>query len=200
MSAPYASQRPDQHNERVTGWPRAPLAAAVRNDESLGKKRSLGRRTMRAVARFLIAILVGVGATLAWQSYGNEAKEMVKAWAPPSLAWLLPTSTESPRAAQGSIAGVITSAELMQQLQSVALELANVQQRVEQLATTTGQLVAKQERMAQDIATLPAIEQDIRERLSAQPKPRTVAPRKTRQSIQPTTLSPQPSTSGPPLR
>lgn len=38
---------------------------------------SLGKRMFRTSARFLIAVLIGVGATLAWQSYRGEAREMV---------------------------------------------------------------------------------------------------------------------------
>ena len=203
-----AWQRPAQHYEHdvVTDWPRGPRpSAAVRNDASKGKKRSVGRRTTRAAVRFSIAILIGVGATLAWQSYGDEAKEMVTAWAP-SLAWLLPTSTKSPRNAQVSTVAVVTSAELVQQLKPVALDLAIVRQGVDQLATTIKQLTAQQEKMAQDIALLQAIEHDTREKLSTLPQPRPVAQRKTPQStgqsstIQPSSVSPEPSTSGPPLR
>jgi hypothetical protein len=136
---------------------------------------------MRAAVRFFIAILIGVGATLAWQSYGDEAKEMAGAWAP-SLAWLLPASTKSPRDAQGSTAATLTSAELAQQLKPVALDLSNVRQSIDQLAIRIERLAAKQEKMAQDIAILPAIEQDVREKLLPPPQPRTVAPRKTPQS------------------
>jgi hypothetical protein len=53
---------------------------------------SIGRRMFRALARFGIAVLIGIGATLAWQSHGEEAKELVRTWAP-SLGWLLSVST-----------------------------------------------------------------------------------------------------------
>src|SRR5215470_18269217 len=113
MSA-HSWQRPTQNYEGdvVTEWPHRPRpSAAVKNGESSPKKRSVGRRPMRAVVRFFIAILIGVGATLAWQSYGDEAKEMVRTWAP-TLAWLLPSST--PRNAQVSTAAFVTSAEVAQ--------------------------------------------------------------------------------------
>ena len=41
---------------------------------------SIGRRISRNSAHFFIAALIGVGATFAWQSHGNEAKEMVRTW------------------------------------------------------------------------------------------------------------------------
>src|SRR5215469_1283462 len=49
---------------------------------------SPGRRTSRSLARFLAAACVGVAATLAWQSYGGAAKQMIASSAP-QLSWLL---------------------------------------------------------------------------------------------------------------
>jgi hypothetical protein len=53
---------------------------------------SIGRRIFRTLTRFSIAVLIGVGATLGWQSYGDAAKEMLVARAP-TLAWMLSVST-----------------------------------------------------------------------------------------------------------
>ncbi|MGB8578958.1 MAG: hypothetical protein WCD56_20715, partial [Pseudolabrys sp.] len=54
--------------------------------ESASGKPSIGRRAFRSVAHFfitaLIAVLIGVAASSAWQSYGDDAKEMVRTWAP----------------------------------------------------------------------------------------------------------------------
>ena len=76
----------DLHNQRFqrAGDQSArsrPLTATVRP--------SIGRRIFRTLTRFIVAVLIGVGLTLAWQSYGEQAKEMVRIWVP-SLAWLLP--------------------------------------------------------------------------------------------------------------
>jgi hypothetical protein len=49
--------------------------------ENKMKKRGSGR-----FARYLVAILIGVAATLAWQSYGESAKQIVAAKAP-ELGW-----------------------------------------------------------------------------------------------------------------
>src|SRR6266566_9669826 len=38
---------------------------------------SLRKRASRALSRFLITICIGVAATLAWQSYGDAAREMM---------------------------------------------------------------------------------------------------------------------------
>jgi hypothetical protein len=55
------------------------------------------------MARFLLAVLIGIGLTLAWQSYGEGAKQIVGPWVSetitskaPSLAWLLPQGTKPP--------------------------------------------------------------------------------------------------------
>jgi len=122
---------------------------------------------MRSLARFFLALFIGVGGTLAWQSYGDEAKEMVRTWAP-SLGWLLPASTlEVP-------APAVTSIELKQQLKPVALDLAIVRRSIEQLAFNQDQLARKQEQVTQAIAALQAAQQDMGQKISTPPPPKTV--------------------------
>jgi hypothetical protein len=116
---------------------------------------SIGRRIFRTLTRFSIAVLIGVGATLGWQSYSNEAKEMLVAQAP-TLAWMLSVSTtKSPVTAA-------TSTDPMQQLAPLVSNLDVVRRSVEQLA-------AKQEQMAQNVAALQAVEEDIRQKMSYTP-------------------------------
>ena len=80
----------------------AGVAPGAKNNKFTSERQSIGRRIVRTLARFFIAVLIGVGVTLAWQSHGDEAKEMVRTWAP-SLAWLLPVSaTKSPPDDQGA--------------------------------------------------------------------------------------------------
>jgi len=118
---------------------------------------SIGRRIFRTLTRFSIVVLIGVGATLGWQSYGDVAKEMLVARAP-TLAWVLSVSTtKSPVVAA-------TSTDTMPQLAPLASNLDVVRRSVEQLA-------AKQEQMAQNIAALQAVEEDIRQKLSSTPPP-----------------------------
>lgn len=106
------------------------------------------------MTRFLIAVLIGIGATLVWQSsYGDATREMVVAQAP-ALAWLVSASAmKSPNAGA-------TSPDQGQQLAPLASNLDVVRRSVEALA-------ARQEQMAQSIATLQAGEQDIRQRMSS---------------------------------
>lgn len=191
MPTSYSSQSSPQYHERdvVTEWPRGPRPSGVKNDQFTGKRRSTGKRVVRTLARFFIAVLIGVGGTLAWQSHGDEAKELVRTWAP-SMAWLLPVSPLDGHAS----AAAVTSSELVQQLKPMALDLAIVRHGIDQLATTVKQLAVRQEQMSQDIATLQATEQDIKQKISTPPQARAVTTRKTPQStVQSSSVPPEPS-------
>ena len=119
---------------------------------------SIGDRTFRAVARFLFAALIGVGVTLTWQSYGGEAKDIIRASAP-ALGWLLSDSTPA----------AVTLSDLAQQLKPMSLDIAIVRRGLEQLAANQYQLAAKQELMAQNVATLQVAKQDISQEISSLP-------------------------------
>ena len=170
MPTSYSSQSSPQYFERdvVTERSHGPHPLGVKNDQFTGKKRSIGRRIFGTLTRLTIAVLIGVGATWAWQYHGDEAKEMVRTWAP-SLAWLLPTSTST----EGQESTAATSAELVQQIKPLTVDLAIVRHSLEQLATKIEQLGIKQEQMAQNIATLRA--NFLFDRLLSS---RAVAPRK----------------------
>ena len=88
---------------------------------------SIGGRISRSLAYFSIAVLIGAGATFAWQSYRDDAEEMVRAWIP-SLSWLLSVSTTKrpsdvatkradPTTTQDNSAA-LTQEELAQQLEN----------------------------------------------------------------------------------
>jgi hypothetical protein len=127
---------------------------------------SIGRRAFRFVTKFSIAVLIGVGATLGWQSYGEVAGAMLAARIP-TLAWLLSApTTKSPTAAA-------TSTDPMQQLAPLASNLDVLRRSVDQLA-------AKQDQVTQSIAVLQAVEEDIRQKISftltsSAPAPQVIA-------------------------
>lgn len=163
---------------------------------------SAGRRIRRTLARYCIAVLAGVGATLVWQSHGDEAKGMAITWVP-SLGWLLspsmttslsdvddtrqpgsghavqataPDGAHSP--ATNATQGLTAAAPAMaQQLGPVMLELTDMRRSVEMLA-------AKQEQLAQNMAALQAVAQDTRQKASSASPSRTVPipPRKPPQA------------------
>ena len=195
-----SAQRPSHFaRDVVPEWPPAPRPSVVKNNPLTSERRSIGRRIFRTLVRFSIAVLIGVGATLAWQSHGDEAREMVRTRAP-SLARLLPVSTtQSPADDQGATAA--TSAELVQQLKPLTLDLAVVRHSLEQLTTKIEQLGVKQEQMVQNIATLQAVEQDITQKVSSPLQSRAASPRKPPQpTAQSSSVPPQTPPSGPPLR
>src|SRR5712664_65389 len=134
---------------------RSPRPSGLNDDQVASDRPSIGRRIFRTLTRFIIAVLIGIGATLAWQSHGDAARERVVARAP-SLGWLLSVSTTK------SPAVAATAPDPVQQLEPLASNLDVVRRSVEQLA-------AKQEQMAQNIATLQALEEDIRQKVSSPP-------------------------------
>jgi small-conductance mechanosensitive channel len=109
--------------------------------------------------RFLFTICIGVAATLAWQTYGDQAREII-ASSNPQLAWLAPRTTVG----QAPLATAARSNDL--QLQELSLVLAALRQRVDQLAF-------QQEQMTRDIsAKVQAAQRDILDKIAAtQPKP-----------------------------
>jgi hypothetical protein len=145
------------------------------NDRPASDRPSIGRRIVRAIVRFFIAVLIGVGATLAWQSYGDQARKSVRTWAP-SLVWLLPVSTpKSPPDGRVSVqdtalpqsapvtqtpAQAVPSSESVHQLEPITREFAAVRGSLERLAVKQEQLarvvesVQQLEPMTRDLAAV----------------------------------------------
>src|SRR6266446_3038695 len=191
---------PDARSDLRSG--RRPLKAPIDPPYRFGEgqlasdRPSIGRRMLRSLTGFSIAALIGVGATLGWQFYGDAAKEMVIARAPP-LARLLSISTTKPPVV------ATTSPDPMQQLAPLASNLDVVRRSVEQLA-------AKQEQMAQNIAALQAVEEDIRQKVSftppapAQqaasiPQPKPPQPKAQSSAVQSSSVPRPPPPAGPQL-
>ncbi len=89
----------DPTDERIQSdrvhWLSAGATRRSAFDNNASGKPSAVRRLLRGFARFFFAVLIGITATLGWQSYGDEAKEIVRAW-DPSLDWLVPSSVAKP--------------------------------------------------------------------------------------------------------
>lgn len=120
-----------------------------------GIRPSLGKRASRGLLRFLLVFSIGVGATLAWQWYGDAARAMIAiSW--PQLASLAPetesvgqgTSEQTAAAAQATAAPELQQlkqdlAQLRQQLQQlkeIPAALASLQQSVDRLAGSQHQI------------------------------------------------------------
>jgi len=156
--------------------------ADLKNDRFPKRRQSLGMRVPLAVARFLITFCVGVAATLAWQSYGDAAREMI-ANSSPQLGWLAPQAASVAQSAPDAIAPAASGAPAgdPQQLNSVSFDLDAVRQSVdrivagqEQITRTVDQLAAGQEQMAREINKLQAIEQYMLYK-NSDPPPRPAA-------------------------
>jgi hypothetical protein len=158
-------------------------------NDHLASRPSIVRRMLRSLARFSIAVLIGVGATLAWQSYGDKTREMLSIQFP-SLSWLsVPTTTLSPdgqgSAQNGAVpqsapipqtvvpAAAAPTTPMSTELEPMARDLGAMRRSLEQLA-------AKQEQMAQNIAMLQVVEQEIKKKMSSRPLAQTISdqPRK----------------------
>jgi hypothetical protein len=136
---------------------------------------------LRALTRFTIAVCIGVAGTLAWQSYGETATQLVATWAAQHgwlPAWASYAGAAKPDPQPDSKIAAerpsppptpATPSADLQALQAMTLSLAATRERVEQLAMT-------QEEMASDIAKLQATEQDLRRQLSAAPSGSASAP------------------------
>src|SRR5260370_7072758 len=98
--------------------------ADLKNDRSPKRRQSLAARVPLAIARFLITFGVGVATTLAWQSYGDAAREMI-ANSAPQLGWLAPQAAPVERSVPDAIEPAATRAAAAdpQQLNPVSLDL-----------------------------------------------------------------------------
>jgi hypothetical protein len=149
----------------------APRLPDLKGGRFKSKRPSFGKRASRALVRFLITFGVGIAATLAWQSYGDAAREMV-ASSSEQLAWLAPQVAPGAQAAPRMIAPATPAASPdLEQFKAMSLGLAVVRQSVDQLAA---QVAAGQEQMTRDITKLQAAEQDILHKIS-EPPPRPAA-------------------------
>ncbi len=172
-------------------------AADLKDDQFQSERPRLGRRPLAAIIMFCI----GVAATSAWQSYGDTARKTI-ASSFRKLGWLAPQPTpvaQNTPDAYSPIAAVAPSPD-QQQLNAISLDLDEVRQSVdriatsiaaaqeqltrsvdriaasqEQMARTVDQLTAGQEQLTREITKVQAIEQYILYKNSEPPAPKPVA-------------------------
>jgi hypothetical protein len=148
-------------------------AANVKNAKPPRKPPSFGKRFSRAFVRFLVTFCIGVAATVAWQSYGDAARQVI-ATSSEQLAWVAPQPAAVEQPAPQAIAPAAPAASPdLEQLKAVSLGLAAIRQSVDQLAT---QVAAGQEQVTRDISKLQAAEDDILHKISEPPPRPAVAP------------------------
>jgi len=165
-------------------------------------RKSFGRRLLRGVIGMILTACVA-GAAMLWQSHGDVVRQIVTKSVAPVIVALL-SRQESPAVEQPSpspvvqtsaVAGAATSAaqnsagnpgasvaspspEAAQLLQSLARELTNLRQDMEQMKAAIAELKASDDQMAREIvkasdkATDKALEQALRPKVSmASPPP-----------------------------
>jgi hypothetical protein len=174
------------------------------------------RRGSRGFARYLVAICIGVAAALAWQSYGEAAKQMIATSAPElgwsseakqmiaswvqQLGWTKPPAGSEKQAAPVAQTAVAPNAPAApafdpEKIQQMAWDLATLRQTVEQLA-------AGQTQVSREIAKLEAADVEILAKIPAPPPPRPstasarkpmpVPPSSRAPVATPTSLAPRP--------
>jgi hypothetical protein len=160
------------------------------------------RRRLRALARFLTAILIGVAATLAWQAYGEGAKGVIATrapelgWSPqskqaiasfvhdlgltaagadtaPSQANVAQAPQAAPVADTPTASAPSAPAVDPEQVQEIARSVAAMRQSLEQMASG-------QDQMARDVARLQNADAEILAKMSppAARQPAVAAARK----------------------
>jgi hypothetical protein len=141
-----------------------PLRAA--NDQFPSERPSLGKRGSRALARFVITFCVGVAATLAWQSYGDAARQMIASLSP-QLSGLASQGAPFAQTPPDKIAPAVlaTPSSDQQQLNAIAL-----------MRQSIDQLTAGQQQITREITKLRAAEQEILDKISVPPPRPAAAP------------------------
>jgi hypothetical protein len=158
---------------------------------------SRARPAWRGFGRYVLAICIGVAATLAWQSYGQATKQIIATrapelgWSPEAkqriarlvgqLGWTKPAdpenvaarpdvleTTQAANAAQTAPVGPTLDP---QQAHQIALDLAALRQTVEQVA-------ASQTKMADEINNLLVTDMEIFLKIPTPPQPPAASSRK----------------------
>ena len=138
----------------------ADLESDLENDRSANDEPASREGTLRRLARSVITFYIGVAATLAWQSYGDEARQIIASLSP-QLSWLAPQAAAAPAVPDANeeitrSVDRIVAANQEQIARSVDRIVAASQ---EQIARSVAQLAADQEQMAREIIRLQAISQ-----------------------------------------
>jgi hypothetical protein len=169
-------------------------------DRLVAIESEMKRRGSRGFVRYLVAICIGVAATLAWQSYGDAAKQIIATrapelgWSPDAkqmiaswtLGWTKPPAGSEKQAlpvAQIAPSAPSIDAEKVQQLTQ---SLAVLRQTVEQLA-------AGQDQMTRVIGRLESAVTELIVKIPEPPPQPPAAPAR-----KPTPAPPSSRTPGPP--
>jgi len=190
-------ERDDLHS----GFTRLDWDASERkaiHDRLVAIDNKMTRRGSRGLARFLLAVLIGVAATLAWQSYGDatkqviatkapelgwspEAKQMIASW---TLGWTKPPVVESKAAPVAQTAPIATSLD-PEKVRQMAQNLAEVRETVQELA-------AGQNQVTREIDKLESAVVEILMKMPEPPPQPPAAPARKPTPVPPSSRAPPP--------
>ena len=165
-------------------------------------EREIGKRRSRGLASYLVAIGIGVAATLAWQSYGEATKQIIAietpelGWSPAikqmiaswmkQLGWTKPPAVENtavqspvpetPQAvpvAQTAPEKIVPSAPAVPSIDPE--QVHQIALDLAALRQTVGQVAATQDQMAREITSLQTSDQEMLEKIPARPPPPSIA-------------------------
>jgi hypothetical protein len=161
------------------------LRDILKNLEPLSENK-MKRRGSRGFVRFLVAICIGVAATLVWQSYGEAIKQIIATrapelgWSPAAkqmiASWVLqfgwtkpPPSPQTALMAQTAPAAITPSTPIVpavnpEQVHQIAVDLSALRQTVAQIADG-------QEQMRREINTLQGAVAEILIKIPETPPP-----------------------------
>jgi len=189
---PSPQRKPEEEDEPVERDDLRPGITSYRDQEASERQASydlsienkMTRRSSRGFARYLVAILIGVAATLAWQSYGDVAKRIIAARAPElgsspeakqmiansiqQLGWTKPPASSEEQALPVAQTSPAAPSIDPAQIQQMARDLATLRQTVEQLA-------AGLDHVTSEIGKLEAADVEILGKITPPPPPRPVA-------------------------
>jgi uncharacterized coiled-coil protein SlyX len=159
------------------------LAIKTVNDRLLAIENQTKKRSSRGFTRYLLAICIGAAATLAWQSYGEAAKQMFAAkapelgWSPETKQmianWVEQLGPQAPPVAQTAPESVTPKAPAApsidpEQVHQIAMDLTALRQIVEKIT-------AGQDQMAREVDRLQAADQEILAKIPETPPPPPIA-------------------------
>jgi hypothetical protein len=159
----------------------------VNYDRSIEKK--MKRRSSRGFTRYLVAVLIGVAATLAWQSYSDVAKKMIATRAPELgsspeakqmiASWIELLGWTKPLAVESKAAPVAQTAPetIAQKAPAVpSIDPAQIQQIARDLATLRQTVEQRLDQVTREIGKLEAADVEILAKITpAPPPPRPIA-------------------------
>jgi hypothetical protein len=143
------------------------------------------RRGSRGFARYLVAICIGVAATLAWQSYGEATKQIIAirapelGWSPEAkqtiassiqwIGWTKPTANPENAASETVAPKTPADPSLEAQVQQTVQNLATLREMVQQLT-------AGQDQTTREIAKLESAVVEIMMKIPEPPPQPPAAP------------------------